>query len=203
MHNIDDKSINLLRNLDHISLGELSPPSSYDFIRYSRDPLLDTRAEFPSFENVPPRGEAFGMNFSNPSKDFRQYLETLIQDAGEVGTDIDEWYRSSAESLVGTALDAGRAGKKVRGSTGYVLMSDINEDMGKEEFREKCDIPDYFLQNSDLNSEFYVFEGVLDGKRDVKIASITEDETAVAWFVGRTLERFDMDEEFKTSTTKG
>jgi len=58
-------------------------------------------------------------------------------------------------------------------------------------------IPDYFLQNSDLNSEFYVFEGVLDGKRDVKIASITEDETAVAWFVGRTLERFDMDEEFK------
>jgi len=76
-------------------------------------------------------------------------------------------------------------------------MSDINEDMGKEEFREKCDIPDYFLQNSDLNSEFYVFEGVLDGKRDVKIASITEDETAVAWFVGRTLERFDMDEEFK------
>jgi len=45
MHNIDDKSINLLRNLDHISLGELSPPSSYDFIRYSRDPLLDTQEQ--------------------------------------------------------------------------------------------------------------------------------------------------------------
>lgn len=197
MEDIDDDAVDLLISLDHINLGELSPPSTYDFIRHSRSPLIDTQAEFPSFDNVDPTNEAFGLNFSQPPKDFRQHVEKLIQDSGEIGTDLDEWYQRSAESLADTALKAGKIGKKAQGAIGYVLMSDIDEEMSLEEFSEHSDIPNYFLQNSDLDSKYYVFEGVLGGKRDIKISSITEDETAVAWLVGRALENFDMDDEFK------
>jgi hypothetical protein len=197
MEDTNNEAIDLLINLNQISLGELSPPSTYDFIRFSHGPLINTHAEFHAFADVDPTNEAFALNFSEPPEEFRQYLEELIQDYGEVGTDLNEWYSSSAESLVDTALEAGKVGKKTQGAIGYVLMSGIKEELSEEEFSEKSDIPDYFLESSNLNSSYYVFEGVLNNKRDIKIASITEDETAVAWMVGRALEEFDMDEEFK------
>lgn len=199
MEKIDENVVNLLENIDKINLGELSVPSTYDFIRYSRAPLIDTQADYPCLEDVESYSKAFALNFSNPPKDLRQNIEDLIDNNGEMGTDLNEWYRSSAKALANTALEAGRIGKRTHGATGYVLMSDINEELNLNEYREHSDIPDYFFEESELNSSFYVFEGDLNGKRDIKISTITEDETAVAWYVGRTLENFDMDDVFKES----
>lgn len=200
MGEIDDEVIDLLINANQIDLDALSPPSTYDFIRYSRSPLLDPDADFPLFnyENSSTNSnEAFALNFSEPPEEFRNHVEDLIHDTGDLGTDLDEWYQSSAESLAETALEAGKVGKKAQGSIGYVLMSDIDEELSPEEFSQKSDIPEYFLQDSELNSKYYVFEGMLNDKRDLKIASITENETAVAWLVGRTLEKFDIGNKFK------
>lgn len=196
MTDVDNDIIDLLTNIDQISLGELSPPSTYDFIRYSREPLLDTQASFQGFK-CGSNSEAFALNFSNPPKEFRQSIEHLLDHDGEIGTNLDEWYRSSGKYIADKAVEAGRIGKNVQGAIGYVLMSDINEELSLQEYRESSQIPDYFFQKSDKQSQFYVFEGVLNGKRDIKIATITEDETAIAWFLGRALEDFDMDEEFK------
>ena len=170
---------------------------TYDFIRYSREPLIHTQARFQGLEDQGSNSEAFALNFSNPPKEFRQNLETVLDHEGELGTDLDEWYRSSGQYIADKAIEAGRIGRRVQGAIGYVLMSDINEDLSLEEYRESSHIPDYFFQDSEEHSQFYVFEGVLNGKRDIKISTITDDETAVAWFLGRTLEEFDMDEEFK------
>lgn len=202
MEDVDNDAVDLLIKADQISLGELSPPSNYDTIRFSRSPLINTQADFKDFDDLGAENEAFALNFSNPPREFRNHVEYLIEDCGKIGSDFEEWCRETAKSLAETALEAGQLGKKVQGCYGYVLMSDINEEMDAEEFNEKSDIPDYFLEESDLNSKYHLFEGVLNRRRDRKIASITEDETSVAWLVGRTLEEFDIEDDFTKAYTQ-
>ena len=197
MVGVDKNVKKLLRSIDRISLDDLSAPSTYDFIRYSKNPLLDSADEAPVLENHPSVTEAFALNFSRPPEHFRNQLEDIIQSSGDIGTNIDSWYRGVADEIAISSIDAGRVAKRMRGTTGFVLMSDINEELNEEEFKESSGIPQYFLGNSELDSKYYVFEGFVDGQRDIKIAAMTEDETAIAWYVGRTLEEFDIDDEFK------
>lgn len=217
-----EKSIILLESVDSIPADDIAGPATYNEIRYmprgfyNIDDLSRELGVEDKSGDIP---AGFGLDFSNPPEELENSLEKMIEDLYSIG---DTSYSIASSKLAQIALEAGELGKNTRGELGYVLMSDFSEYLPEREL-DSLAIPDYFLDditgykrtqgfrfvNDELRGRprrghqrahgFYLFEGELRGNRDRKIAAITEDETAMAWIVGRTLEKFDIDPDFRNT----